>query len=330
MATELTQSRARDFDQYQPNRLGSQINASDLTAQLDAFAEAVRLQAASGEISKTTAESYLRGAKRFLAWRATQPDADTADMLRAWKAALLQNGYKPASVNAWLGGVRALGSWAAETHRLPFNPVAAVKSVRRKGGTHSREMLTDTEMLRLLDQPRRSTAQGRRDFAILSLMAYTALRGISIVRADLADLRTESGKLVLMYQGKGHTEKDTPSVINAEAEAALRGWLAMRGDTPGPLFPSVGYKARQTPMAQRRLTTSGLRHMIKAYMRDAGIVGKSTHSIRHSAVTAAIRAGSELPRVQEMAGHKDIKSTMIYYHAQDRLSNPAELSIKYG
>jgi len=52
-------------------------------------------------------------------------------------------------------------------------------------------------------------------------MLYTAARTIEVHRADVNDLTTQGGKLVLLVQGKGHIEKDDMLVLVGPAENAL-------------------------------------------------------------------------------------------------------------
>ena len=173
--------------------------------------------------------------------------------------------------------------------------------------------------------PDTGTAQGKRDNAILSIMLYTAARGVELHRADLADLQTQGGRLVLFVQGKGHGEKDDFVVI-AHAESALRDWLGVRGNKQGPLFCSLSNRS-----AGERLSLQAYRAMIKDYMRLAGVQGnKSTHSLRHTAITKAISEGVPLHKVSKgLARHASMDTTMIYFHELDRLTDPAEDHINY-
>jgi site-specific recombinase XerD len=57
---------------------------------------------------------------------------------------------------------------------------------------------------------------------------------------------------------------------------------------------------------------------------------KSTHSLRHSAITNAIRNGADPKQVMQMARHKSFNTTLGYYHEVNRLNSPAEDLIDYG
>jgi integrase len=80
-----------------------------------------------------------------------------------------------------------------------------------------------------------------------------------------------------------------------------------------------------------RLSLSALREIVKNYFRAANISGgyKTTHSLRHTAITNAIRNGALPMAVQAMARHKSFDTTLGYYHEVGRLDNPAEDLIEY-
>ena len=141
-------------------------------------------------------------------------------------------------------------------------------------------------------------------------------------------MRTDGGRLVLYVQGKGRVDKDELIVIaHPDAQAAVHGWLAARGDEPGPLFISLSKRS-----FGKRLSLRSIREIVRDTYKAAGVqgVGKTTHSLRHSAITAAIRNGAPIQRVQAMARHASLATTAIYVHEMDRLAEPAEALIDYG
>jgi integrase/recombinase XerD len=297
----------------------------DLTATLPGWLADLQERVNAQEISTDTAAGYRRGATKFLQW--LEQREPTANAIRTWKADLLKTN-KPAAVNAWLAGVRSFFTWLAEAGQIPFNPTQSIKGATRKGTKkrHARQALTNNEVKRLLDQPAKTTPEGARDYAMLALMLYTAARGIELHRADLEDLTTQGGKLALLVQGKGHTEKDEVLVLIGNAESAMRDWLAIRGNEPGALFVSMSNRTKN-----ERLSRRALRDIVTRYFRAAGVHGnKTTHSLRHTAITSAIRHGAPAEKVRGMSRHSSLDTLMIYYHETDRIDNPAEEYIDYG
>ncbi|HEY9760010.1 MAG TPA: tyrosine-type recombinase/integrase [Oculatellaceae cyanobacterium] len=297
----------------------------DLNAFVSEWEDSLQQRVEAQEISADTSTGYSRGVMKFLTWLKDQHP--TPNVIRTWKAELLNAGIRPASVNAWLAGLRSFFGWLAEMNQIPFDPTQAIKGATRKGTKkrHTRQALTDNEARRLLQQPNRDTAEGTRDYAMLAAMLYTAARSIELHRADISDLRTEGGHLVLMVQGKGHTEKDELLVLMGEAETAMRDWLAIRGSETGALFVSLSNRSRN-----ERLSRRALRDIVKKYFRTAGVHGnKTTHSLRHTAISNAIRHGASAEKVRGMSRHASLDTLMIYYHETDRIDNPAEQYISY-
>lgn len=139
---------------------------------------------------------------------------------------------------------------------MPHNPATAVKGAKRRGTNkkHTRDELTAGEVRRVLATCAGETAVDRRDRALLSLMAYCALRQVELHRADIADLKTRDGRLVLWVQGKGQIEKDEFVVLPAPAETAVREWLVGHPTGHGPLFVSLGNRSNG------RLSLRAIRH----------------------------------------------------------------------
>lgn len=309
---------------FNPNN--KQINkAPSMRELVNAWQDHLTLRVDAQEIKEDTALTYYRGMMKFVDYLGGK--RPSVDIIRQWKADLLKDKNKIASVNAWLSGLRSFFGWMAEQGEIPFDPTQAIKGARRKGANkmHVRELLTDREVIRLLSQPDRATREGTRDYAILCVMVYTAARGIELHRADLEDLKTFDGALVLKVQGKGRDEKGEMLILSNEAENAVRDWLVQRGTDEGALFISYSNKSKG-----ERLSRRAFRGIVKRYMTAAGIHGnKTTHSLRHTAITNAIRHDVPIQKVKGMSRHASLDTLMIYYHEVDRLTDPAEKHIRY-
>lgn len=290
--------------------------------------KALDLAVAAGDLSSTSGATYQRGMAKFVEWaKSAGVELVTPDVIQTWKADLLKRGMKPTAVNTWLAGVRRFFAWSVGSGALAVNPTAGVKGVKRRntGKKHLRLELTDHEVLRVLAQPDRSTSQGKRDYCILALKAFTGVRDVEVYRADVADLDTVDGIPVLHVQGKGSTEKDDLVVVyHGRAQEALYDWLAVRGNKPGALFWSFSNRSQG-----ERLGLSAIRHTVIGYYRAAGIVDprKTSHSLRHSAISKIAR--KDVLKARQVARHASLNTTMVYVHEADRLDNPGEAFIDY-
>ena len=292
------------------------------TNWIDKWLEAERVNGAA----ENTINAYRRGLHRFLGWLAeqgiTQPNS--AD-IAAYRDSLKEN-YSNLTVNLSLSAVRSFYRYLLENGAIGYSPAEGVRGIRGGKREHKRSELSDSEVLDVLDTCD-DTPQGIRDRAILTLMAYCGLRTIEVQRANLDGLKV-NGRMVLWVQGKGHREADEFVVIPRDQEPVMRRWLAERkklGDDPA-LFVSLSKRNQG-----ERLSTRAIRNLVKEHYHAAGVDDdtKTTHSLRHSAITSAIRHGATPMQVQAMARHASFDTTLNYVHEVNRLDSPAEDLIKY-
>ncbi len=87
------------------------------------------------------------------------------------------------------------------------------------------------------------------------------------------------------------------------------------------VFPSIKHSVDPRSGVTRRhhLDEKGIQRAMKQAVRDAGIVKLATpHTLRHSFATHLLQSGYDIRTVQELLGHKDVQTTMIYTHVLNR------------
>lgn len=271
-----------------------------------------------------TVETYSKAIKQFLLYlKENGIDCPQREDIVNYRDALKLN-HKPTTVQNYIAAVKLFFQWTAQENIYP-NVADRVKGAKIDT-EHKKDYLTSKQAVKLLNAVDRSSLKGKRDYAMLFLMLTTGLRTISIIRANIEDLRTAGDDTALYYQGKGHEEKADYVKIAEPVEEALREYLKERGapDGAAPLFSSVANRNDG-----ERMTTRSISRAVKERLIEAGYDSErlTAHSLRHTAATLNILNGGSIEETQQLLGHSNINTTMIYSHALSRAKNNSERRI---
>ena len=204
-----------------------------------------------------------------------------------------------------LGQVLNLFRWLTKQNRILVNPGTEVELplVEKR----LPEVLTLTEVERVLNQPDVTMALGVRDRAALETLYSTGMRRMELCGLSVADVDLEQG-VVKIRQGKGRKDRVVPIGARAMMWIAkyleeVRPVLAASAQEPALFLTRYGYA-----FCLSHATT-----MIRAYKRVAGVEKKgSCHLFRHTAATQMLENGADTRYIQAMLGHEALSSTQIY------------------
>jgi len=234
-------------------------------------------------------------------------------LVRRWLAQLQAANYASASIARRLSELRACCTYLAREGIIPANLLSDMASPKQ--GKRQPRVLSFDEVLSLLRVPDVSTAQGRRDLAIVELLYGSGIRLGELEALDLADLDLNRREVRVL--GKGNKERI--ALFGSFAEAALH--LYLQKGRPALLQAEASGNALFLNRFGGRLQRVSIIRMLDRYARQAGIDRKVTpHALRHSFATHLVDEGVDIRLIQELLGHESPSTTQRYTHvSQARL-----------
>jgi integrase/recombinase XerD len=200
--------------------------------------------------------------------------------------------------------LRSLLGWLHVTGATPVSLVSAVPSVAGWRLSALPKGLEPGQLRRLLAACDRRTATGRRDYAIMLLLARLGLRAGEVAHLGLGDIDWRHGEIAIV--GKGNRAERLP--LPADVGAAISAYL--RRGRPGTAEGRSVFVRVHAP--HRALTAGGVTMVVFDAAQRAGLPRMHAHRLRHTAATAMLRAGSPLPEVGQVLRHRSPLTTAIY------------------
>lgn len=162
------------------------------------------------------------------------------------------------------------------------------------------------QVRRVLTHVDRATAVGRRDYAILLLLARLGLRAGQIVFLELEDIDWEAGSLSVRGKGGLRTQLPLPQEVGNAIVAYLRDGR--------PHADSRRVFLRVNAPVRGFLGPSAVSCVVRHALLRAGVQAPSAgaHQFRHGLACEMLRQGASLQEIGEVLGHRSPETTKIY------------------
>jgi integrase/recombinase XerD len=210
------------------------------------------------------------------------------------------------SQHARLVPLRVWFRWMTRQNHILHNPASEI-DLPRLGRALPKNILSATEVERIMNLCEIEEPIGLRDRALLEVIYSTGMRRLEIVRLKLYDLSLDRG-LILINQGKGKKDRYVP--VGGRAI----GWLEkyIREGRPQlaiePDDMTVFLTAQGEPFSRDHLTYVVKERIEAAKLDKSG----ACHLLRHTMATLMHENGADIRYIQQILGHEDIKTTQIY------------------
>ena len=288
-------------------------------------------------LSLRTEQSYLYYIHRFIRYHGKRPELMGEEEVEAYLTKLaLKDRVAPATQNV---AFNALLYLYREILGIELRNVQALRARREK---RIPTVLSRREVERLIAQLEGDS------HLMVSLLYGAGLRVSELLRLRVKDLDFDNGVL-LVYQGKG--DKDRRAILPASLKPALqthfartrRKWELAQEENSLPAslpdalhlkFPGAPFEwtwqwvfpaaqpmldPRDGVLKRHHALEHGIQRAIKRAAKAARIDKPvSPHTLRHSFATHLLENGYDIRTVQDLLGHKDLRTTQIYLHTMNR------------
>ncbi len=264
------------------------------------------------QASANTVSSYMRDIRQFADWLSAEEisvmDATQLN-ISEYLSHLEDLGRSGATVSRSLASLKNFYAYVVTSGFLNKTPVVDIHIDR--GEKKLPQVLSSREIELLLAQPSCVDAKGCRDKAMLEVMYATGIRVSELIELDVEDVNLAMG---IIKCSSGKKTRAIPLY-----PGALRALTAYVRDIRDRMVASDDEKALFVNVSGVRMSRQGFWKILKHYQETAHIEKEITpHTLRHSFAVHLLENGADLGSLQELMGHSDISSTLMYTHMVDK------------
>ena len=266
-------------------------------------------------LSNNTILAYKSDLKIFLIWLDDNKEKfSNADriIINNYLAYRLDNGASLSTIQRIITCIKSFYSFLFENNIIKYNPAQLIENPKKRRKLPT--IITESEVMKLLDSPDVKTNKGLRDKCILELLYSSGLRISELLSIKINQISKE--KKFLKIKGKGNKERLVP--IGSSAMNLLIVYLdTYRSSIKNTNNIDILFINENGSIISRQACWE----MIQRYASISLINKKiSPHNLRHAFATHLLNNGADLRTVQMLLGHASLSTTQIYTHiAKERL-----------
>lgn len=223
-------------------------------------------------------------------------------------------------IHAATAALRSFFRYSFQKGKLQADLAVSVPTVANRRLATVPKHLAAAEVERVVNAPDRRTPIGRRDYAILLLLARLGLRAGEVVHLKLEDINWRAGEILVRGKGLLHDRMPLPPDVGK----ALASYL--RRDRPTCQTRRV-FLCMKAPFLGLGDSTTVKAVVGRALARaELHPASSGAHLLRHSLATSMLRSGATMGEIGEILRHRAPNSTEIYakvdFHGLRSLAHP--------
>lgn len=265
-------------------------------------------------LAENTVEAYIRDIMLFenfvLRMYDVPPTKVEQYMIERFLVHLFEREHTKSSQARELSGIKSFFNYLLLTDKIENSPAEFITTP--KSNRHLPDVLSVSEVERLIESIDVQTDKGLRDRAMLELMYSCGLRVSELISLKISDLFFGEG--YIRVNGKGDRQRLVP--VGRTAQEYVMVYLDSRLEQLKELSNAVrGEQCLFLSNRKTKLSRVMVFNIIRKAAEDAGIdKNVSPHTLRHSFATHLLAGGASIRHVQDMLGHQNITTTEIYTH----------------
>lgn len=254
--------------------------------------------------SENTLKQYYREIRLCLDFLQCPIDEVTASGVKTYLTTMkMERNLQNSTLENMRQYLNAVFSWAVNEELIQKNPIKKIAPIKCEYKV--RPSFNQEEMKIIKDYCK----DNLRNFALINFLYSTGCRVSEICSVNIQDIDFNNNQLIVL--GKGNKQRTV--FLNNEAVESLKNYLRTRTDNCKALFLSN---------KKKRITDSGIRHILKTIEEKTGVKDIHPHRFRRTLATDLLDKGMGIQNVAFILGHSNISTTQKYnYQTTEKIKS---------
>ncbi len=264
-----------------------------------------------------TINNYRRNLTRFFLFIEKKPEEVCGEDVNRYLRYLKMQDLRINTVRLHQISIRMFFDWLWRKYNFSKpNPTSKLIPIREEITIPT--ILNPTDIIKMIGTCNVKEFKGRRNAAIITLLADTGIRVSEITKLKVGNIQLMENNFLLLVPRVKNFERQIPFGRIKECDLIAEYWssywqeikFVKMWDDNHPLFITDGIKIKNTPLGP-----AGVWRIVKMCAKRAGISKRVyPHSFRHFFGTYSVINGTDIVKLKELMGHARVDTTMRYVH----------------